>query len=201
MYTASINGVDIVIESSPELFSPNSLDAGTAAMLSLVGEIDTPVLDLGCGCGVVGIYAAKIVGEENVVMCDISEGAVDISRKNAERNGVGNVRIYHSDGFRNFRETGFGLILSNPPYHADFSVPKHFIEESRNRLKPGGRLMMVTKRREWYENKIRSVFGGVRVVERDGYFVFIAEKRARKPQGKPERGLSRKLERKYGGGG
>lgn len=32
---------------------------------------------------------------------------------------------------------------------------------------------MVTKRREWYENKLRSVFGGVTVAEEDGYFVFL----------------------------
>ena len=55
-------------ETTPELFSPRGLDRGTEAMLSTVtfapGE---RVLDLGCGCGVVGILAAKIVGAENVM--------------------------------------------------------------------------------------------------------------------------------------
>ena len=37
---------------------------------------------------------------------------------------------------------------------------------------------MVTKRREWYKNKIVSVFGGVEIRETDGYFVFIAERRS-----------------------
>ena len=37
---------------------------------------------------------------------------------------------------------------------------------------------MVTKRRTWYENKLRSVFGGCSTREIDGYFVFIAQKRS-----------------------
>ncbi len=40
---------------------------------------------------------------------------------------------------------------------------------------------MVTKRRKWYENKIRSVFGYVKVTEVDDYYVFYAEKRAKNP--------------------
>ena len=38
---------------------------------------------------------------------------------------------------------------------------------------------MVTKRRTWYLNKLKSVFGGARVRDVDGYFVFEAERRAR----------------------
>ena len=36
---------------------------------------------------------------------------------------------------------------------------------------------MVTKRRQWYKNKLISVFGGVEIRETDGYFVFIAQRR------------------------
>jgi 16S rRNA (guanine1207-N2)-methyltransferase len=81
-------------------------------------------------------------------------------------------------------ETGFDCILSNPPYHTDFSVAKRFIEKGFNRLKPGGRMYMVTKRKEWYKNKFISVFGGVRIYEIDGYYVFEAEKRSKNFAGK-----------------
>ncbi|NCU26429.1 methyltransferase, partial [Candidatus Nomurabacteria bacterium] len=73
---------------------------------------------------------------------------------------------------------GYTLILSNPPYHTDFSVAKHFIEKGFNRLVLGGRMVMVTKRRDWYRNKFIAVFGGVSIREKDGYFVFAAEKRS-----------------------
>ena len=74
--------------------------------------------------------------------------------------------------------TGFDWILSNPPYHADFSVPKRFIEKGFNRLKVGGCLVMVVKRLPWYRNKLTAVFGGVRVREVDGYYVLTAQRRA-----------------------
>jgi 16S rRNA (guanine1207-N2)-methyltransferase len=59
-------------------------------------------------------------------------------------------------------------------------VPKHFIEKGFNRLKIGGKMFMVTKRKDWYFNKLRAVFGGVKVTEIDDYFVFCAEKRSMK---------------------
>ena len=136
------------------------------------------VLDLGCGCGVVGVAAAKTAGEENVFMSDVDPVAVEVSRRNAVRNGVGNISICLSDGFQSVDATGFDIILSNPPYQTDFSVAKGFIEKGFNRLKIGGRLYMVTKRCEWYKNKIRAIFGGVEVRPTDGYYVFIAERRS-----------------------
>ena len=36
---------------------------------------------------------------------------------------------------------------------------------------------MVTKRKEWYKNKLISIFGGVKIWEIDGYYVFMAIKK------------------------
>ena len=57
---------------------------------------------------------------------------------------------------------------------------------------------MVTKRLDWYKNKLTSVFGGVRVHEINGYYVFVAEKRnqAVKKKEKATNNLSKKLQRK-----
>jgi 16S rRNA (guanine1207-N2)-methyltransferase len=79
-------------------------------------------------------------------------------------------------------------------------VAKAFIEEGYKHLVFDGKFMMVTKRLAWYRNKISSVFGGVKVFEQDGYYVFVAEKRrrCRINQRKEKQKLSKKLERKYG---
>jgi 16S RNA G1207 methylase RsmC len=174
-----MNGVAMTLKSAPILFSPNSLDTGTAAMLSCVSfSPSDKVLDLGCGYGVVGIYAALLIGEQHVTMADIDETAVVVARKNASLNGVPGIRLFLSDGFENINDTSYTIILSNPPYHADFSIPKRFIEKGFNRLVIGGKMLIVTKRKEWYKNKLISIFGGVLIKEIDGYFVFIAEKRS-----------------------
>lgn len=178
LLSAEYEGHRVTLETRAGLFSPEHIDRGTLAMLSHA-EI-TPgmrIMDLGCGYGVVGILAAKIVGEENVFMSDADPLAVETARRNAERNGVGGVRLFVSDGFNSVDARGFDLILSNPPYQTDFSVAKGFVEKGFNRLKIGGRLCMVTKRRQWYKNKLISVFGGVEIRETDGYFVFIAQRR------------------------
>jgi len=176
---ANIMGQELLLETQPGLFSPEHIDYGTQAMLSAIEfQPGMRVLDLGCGCGVVGIFAAKKCGAENVVLVDVDEDAVKTARENAAANGVEDVLCVCSDGFRQLDETGFDLILSNPPYQTDFAVAKHFIEKGFNRLKLGGRMVMVTKRLDWYRNKLKAVFGGVRVREIDGYFVFEAEKRS-----------------------
>ena len=178
---AEVLGQRLSLETHRGLFSPEHVDRGTHAMLSHV-EIASGmrIMDLGCGCGVVGIVAAKIAGEENVFMSDVDPMAVETARRNAERNGVGGVHIFLSRGFESVDASGFDLILSNPPYQTDFSVAKGFIEKGFNRLKIVGKLYMVTKRREWYKNKLISVFGGVEIHETDGYFVFIAQRRSQR---------------------
>ncbi len=179
LIAVEIMGQRLELETQPGLFSPGHADRGTLAMLSCARfEPGMRVMDLGCGCGIVGILAARICGEENVILSDIDPLAVETARRNAARNGVPGARVVESDGFSRVDATGFDLILSNPPYQSDFSVAKGFIEKGFNRLKPGGTLWMVTKRREWYRNKLVAIFGGVRIHEAYGYFVFEAQRRS-----------------------
>ncbi len=179
MISADFNGIRLNFQTLPTLFSPNALDAGTRAMLSATQfRQGDKVLDLGCGYGFAGIYAAKLIGGDNVTMVDIDETAVDIAGKNARLNEAPNIRVFQRDGFKNIGDAAYTVILSNPPYHTDFSVAKHFIEKGFNRLVIGGRMVMVTKRRDWYKNKLTSIFGGVSIKEVEGYFIFTAEKRA-----------------------
>ena len=178
MIEIEYKGVRMNFNTLQTLFSPNALDLGTKAMLSCVHfSQEDKVLDLGCGYGFVGIYAAKLIGESCVAMTDINAEAVFCAKENAIINNVPDINIIQSDGFKSIDETGYTIILSNPPYHTDFSVAKHFIEKGFNRLAVGGRMLMVTKRRDWHKNKFIRIFGGVSIKEIDGYFIFIAEKR------------------------
>ena len=178
MIRVNIWSNDLCLETEETLFSPKNPDAGTIAMLSLVNlKQDDKVMDLGCGYGIVGIAAAKVIGAQNIFMVDIDRKAVETSKKNAIVNGVSDVTILCGNGVAPFKDKDFSLILSNPPYHVDFAVPKAFIESGFRALKVGGRMIMVVKRLDWYKNKLTTIFGGVRVSEIDGYYVLTAEKR------------------------
>lgn len=166
-------------ETAEVLFSPENIDKGTLAMLSIIEfNQNDKLLDLGCGYGIIGIYAAKKIGTGNVVMVDKNTLAVKFSARNAVRNNVEGIRVIESDAYDNIDDKDFTLILSNPPYHSDFKVAKKFIEKGFNRLVVDGKFYMVTKRKEWYKNKLIAIFGGVKISEIDDYFVFMAIKKS-----------------------
>lgn len=174
----SIGNVDLQLQTAAGLFSPRRADRGTLAMLSAVQfRADDQVLDLGCGYGLVGIYAARLIGADHVTMLDVDATAVEIAAANARHNGVPQIATCVSDGFRQLDRTGFTKILSNPPYHTDFAVAKHFILKGFNRLTVGGEMWFVTRREKWYREKLKAVFGGAQVQQIDGYTVLRAEKR------------------------
>mgnify|MGYP002539634546 CR=1 FL=1 len=115
MISANIKNIPLVFKTDETIFSPKAVDTGTLAMLSVIDfSPNDKVLDLGCGYGVVGILASKLIGGENVSMCDISETAVQYSKINAELNQIKNVDIKVSDEYENIEDSDFTLILSNP---------------------------------------------------------------------------------------
>ena len=178
MISFQTDDIHLQLKTAPGLFSPGNPDTGTLAMLSCASfTSEDKVLDLGCGYGLVGIYIAKIIGGQHVTMSDIDESAVRLAKENTVVNDTPDITILLSDGFTNIPDSGYTLILSNPPYHSDFRIAKHFIEKGFNRLVIGGKMLMVTKRKEWYKNKFTAVFGGVQIREINGYTIFIAEKR------------------------
>ncbi len=179
MFEAIIRGEALKFETAAGLFSPSGPDAGTMAMLERVElRAGDKVLDLGCGYGLIGAWAATVVGSDRVWLVDNNPVAVGLARRNLALNGLDGAEALVSDGVSALAETGFTHILTHPPYHADFKVAKAFIEKGFNRLILGGRLFMVTRRQDWYRNKLTAIFGGVKMTAVGGYFVFDAEKRA-----------------------
>lgn len=178
MYRENIWSNDVLINGLDGVFSPNRIDRGTKLMLENISiSNEDKVLDLGCGTGVVGISIAKKIGISNVVMVDIDSKAVECSRRNLELNNLSDIKLIRSNGFEMIEDTDFTLILSNPPYHADFSVAKNFIEHGKKHLIKSGKMVLVVKRLNWYKNKMTSIFGGVKVLETDGYYILTSEKR------------------------
>jgi 16S rRNA (guanine1207-N2)-methyltransferase len=70
--SAEIAGLELTFETSLELFSSRNIDPGTAAMLRCVNiEPQDKVLNLGCGYGVVDIYAAHRTVPTSVWLVDV----------------------------------------------------------------------------------------------------------------------------------
>jgi methylase of polypeptide subunit release factors len=76
---------------------------------------DDRVLDLGCGSGVLSVFAAAKARE--VVAVDISPPATEDTAQNCRRLGLTNVTVQRSDMFSTV-EGKFDIVLAHPPYIA-----------------------------------------------------------------------------------
>jgi release factor glutamine methyltransferase len=82
------------------------------------------VLDLCTGSGAIAVALAKELPGARVIATDVSEAAVALARRNAERNGfAGRVEVRAGDLWDAVRGERFDIIASNPPYIASAVIP------------------------------------------------------------------------------
>lgn len=75
------------------------------------------ILDLCAGSGCIGISCAYVFKSANVVLSDISKGAIEVGEINIKNHDMaGRIKIIESDLFENLTNSKFDLIVSNPPY-------------------------------------------------------------------------------------
>lgn len=74
------------------------------------------VLDIGTGSGAIAVALAKYMKEAKIAAWDISDGALETAKNNAERNGV-NVFFQKVDVLATYPTVEkYDIIVSNPPY-------------------------------------------------------------------------------------
>lgn len=98
------------------------------------------ILDLCCGSGCIGIAAALVYPDAEVVLSDISPKALKVAERNIARHGLED-RVYaiESDLFNGLIGR-FDLILTNPPYvdaEDMASLPPEYRHEPRLALESG----------------------------------------------------------------
>jgi len=71
-------------------------------------------LDLGCGCGIQGLLAAR--HSRAVLAVDVNPRAARFTAFNAALNGLDNVLAAVGEGFHPARGRRFDLVVSNPPF-------------------------------------------------------------------------------------
>jgi release factor glutamine methyltransferase len=101
----------------PGVFHPG-LFHSTKFLLSYLESLklkDKKFLELGCGSGLISIYAAHEGAE--VTASDISKRAVENALVNATRNNV-RINAFHSDLFTSHPSQRYDYIVINPPYYA-----------------------------------------------------------------------------------
>ena len=129
---------------------------------NLVVDKNDVVLDVGTGCGILGIIAAKKA--RRVVAVDVNPHAVCCAKMNAELNGVAEkMEILRSDLFKAVKKNvKFDLIIFNAPYlpsemreetnwidrawaggPTGRQLIDQFILQAQSYLKKGGKILLV----------------------------------------------------------
>jgi 16S rRNA (guanine1207-N2)-methyltransferase len=158
--------------SRPGVFSHRRIDLGARRLIDEM-EIDAGdrVLDIGCGAGVVALAAAFRADGVQVHAVDSNARAVECTVRGAELNGLANVTT-ELNATGNYLGGGqYDLAIANPPYYSDFRIARHFLTAGRDALKTGGKILIVTKRPDWYRQNVAQWFDNWSVTERKSYWL------------------------------
>jgi 16S rRNA (guanine1207-N2)-methyltransferase len=141
-------------------------------------EAGDRVLDVGCGSGAVGLAAALRADNVHVIAIDSNARAVECTRVGAVLNGIGDrIHVLH-DAHGRIPDPGtYDLVVGNPPYYSHYQIAEIFVQAARRALKPGGRVLLVTKKDDWHLARLRQLFDGVQSHEVRGYRVVNAVQR------------------------
>ena len=94
-----------------------------ADLAKQAGSSSLNILDLCTGSGCIGISVAKHLPYQELLLVDLSEKALAMAKKNAEKHLGENVTLLQSDLLTGVRGKKFSLLLSNPPYIVSKVIP------------------------------------------------------------------------------
>jgi release factor glutamine methyltransferase len=100
----------------PSVFPPQ-LTLSTKILLEFLSKLDLnnkTLLELGCGCGIISLYASK--EGARVTSSDINEIALDHLKLASSKNDL-EVEVVYSDLFDQMNNRSFDYIIINPPYY------------------------------------------------------------------------------------
>ena len=139
----------------PGVFSHRQLDNGARQLLDAVDVYPgARLLDIGCGSGSVTLGIAKRDPSAIVHAVDSNSRSLSCLTRSLKLNGINNVtmELNHTGVYGDANQ--FDMALANPPYFGDFRIAEKFIAAAHRSMRPGGRLVLVTKQPNWYRENL-----------------------------------------------
>jgi len=176
-HVEATDGESLTFASEAGVFSADRFDPGSQLLVhTLLPTSASRILDVGCGCGVIGISLAHGSPGSELIAIDCNALAVECTEENLRQNGLSDrSKATIGDLYDNVEGERFDLVVSNPPFHEGNAVAHPLIQEGRGRLAPGGRLVIVVMRPDPYLIAMRQVFSKSQILAAyGGYSVLEA---------------------------
>lgn len=187
-WKASVPGIDpLTFTSFPGCFCHRRQDEGGLALAEVVSkDLSSSIqhsslnprrlLDMGCGCGLVGLLIARAVKGVSLVGVDSHSRAIEAANLNAQALGVEAEMILSDNGTPARMDGTFDVFVGNPPYYSDYRIAEVFLDTAKRALKPGGVCYTVCKNAAGLEPVQRQYFPDVEIIRRRGYAVLKSVK-------------------------
>lgn len=189
-WSASVpDGNRLTFVSSPGCFCHRRLDEGGLALAEVVTRdlerLPDPMrlIDMGCGCGLVGLLVADFVRSRRssppgLLLVDSHSRAVEAARENAAKFGIAADVAMCDNGIDGHEELAgaFDVFVGNPPYYSDYRIADVFLKTAVKALKRGGVCYSVCKNAAGLEPVQKRYFDTVEIVNRRGYAVLRSVK-------------------------
>jgi len=145
----------IQLHTRPGVFAHRQFDNGARQILDTIEiESNSRVIDIGCGSGPICLALAKLQPTAHVLAIDSSTRAIACVQHSAQLNEIVNIVAQVNHDGQIDQPGTYDIAVGNPPYYANFRIAQHFIETAIRALRPGGRLMLVSKHPKWYAENI-----------------------------------------------
>ena len=129
------------------------------------------LLDMGCGCGLVGFLIKSVVSGVNLTMIDSHSRAIEAVEENSRAFGMPVESILSDNGSPVRMDGSFDIFVGNPPYYSDYRIADVFLATAKRALKSGGVAYTVCKNAAGLEPVQARYFPKVEVIHRRGYAI------------------------------
>ena len=142
----TLGDVAFTMRTDRGVFSRGRLDTGTSVLLrtGLPLPASGDLLDLGCGAGPIALTMARRAPEATVWAVDVNARALELTRLNAERNALTNVRVAAPEEVP--AHVRFAAIWSNPPVRIGKAALRELLGEWLPRLEPDASAALVVQK-------------------------------------------------------